>query len=460
MAVRVKHPHFLGVTPHQGSTEFPPPVQQAAMRDIPRAVREATLPDWKRAAGRNGAPVKTIPLTTADNIQALINLTGWQSGYNEMAKRVELTRNGLLIPEDDHENIALTMFGDCVVRAGMARTDLGALVDVVASANRYHPVKDWICARAWDGVPRRQLWHETLELVYPKKAAFRAKLMDKWALQCVGALIEERGIASPGILVLGGEQYIGKSHWFLDLCPLRDSVGAGLNMDPSHKDSVLKAIRYWIAELGELDSTTRRADVSMLKAFLSSHVDVVRLPYARRDTSFTRRTVFGGTVNGTGFLVDETGNRRFWVLEVLRCNVLAPNVMQQVWAEYLALYQAGERWHLDPDTLAELNASNLDHTATDPLRERIATGFDWAGVDWARVDPANHRAFPAVAWMTATDVCVSVGIQHPTKAESTRAGGVVRELQRISGSLEQGNLERKSNGSKLLAVPEQRNGRG
>jgi len=452
MAARVKFPHFLGVCSVL-ATDSGVASPETFMRDIPRAVLEATLPDWRMGRRNRDEVVKTTPLSTADNTRALSNLTGWLLRFNEMTKRVEVTRNGMVIPEDDHENIALTLFGDCVVRAGMGRNDLGALVDAVASSNRYHPVKDWILATQWDGVSRLHLWRETLVMVDSGKSGFRDRLMDKWALQCIGALMEKRGISSPGILVLAGGQYIGKSYWFAHLCPLKDTIGTGLNLDPSNKDSVLKAVRYWIGELGELDSTTRRAEVSMLKAFLSNNVDVVRLPYARRDTSFRRRSVFGGTVNGTGFLVDETGNRRFWVMDVLRCDVLSPDVMQQVWAEYMALYQSGQRWHLEADTLAELNASNLDHTAVDPLRELIANRFDWGGIEWGAIDLANYRAFPDVAWMSATDICIRVGTERPTKAESTRAGSIVRDLYRVSRRVEQGNLERKSNGVKLLAVP-------
>ena len=457
MAMRVKFPHFLGITavPVETSQTSSP---QSTIRDIPRAVLEATLPDWRTGKNKKDEVVKTTPLSTADNVRALCTLTGWQLRFNEMTKRVEITRDGMVIPEDDHENIALTLFGDCVVRAGMGRTELGALVDAVASSNRYHPVKEWILATPWDGVPRLYLWHATLNLVDPRKASFRDRLMNKWALQCIGALMEDRGISSPGILVLAGGQHIGKSYWFSHLCQLTDTIGMGLSLDPSNKDSVLKAIRYWIGELGELDSTTRRADVSMLKAFLSNDVDVVRLPYARRDTPFRRRSVFGGTVNGTGFLYDATGNRRFWVMDVLRCEVLPPNVMQQVWAEYMALYQSGQRWHLDADMLAELNASNLDHTAVDPLHERIATCFDWSGVQWNEIDSANYRAFPDVTWMSATDICIQAGTERPNKAESTRAGGIVRDLYRVHGRVEQGNLERKSNGVKLLAVPARRGG--
>jgi putative DNA primase/helicase len=269
MAMRVKYPHFLGVIASPAAAAQAPGVQ-TVYRDIPRAVLEATLPDWRTATSRNGGTVKTTPYTTADNIRAIGTLTGWQFRHNEMSKRVEVTREGEVIPEDDHENIALTLFGDSVVRAGMSRADVAASVDAVASGNRYHPVKDWITATPWDGVSRRSLWHATLVLTDQRKIAFRNKLMDKWALQGIGALMEERGISSPGILVLGGAQYVGKTYWFGRLCPLPDTVGEGLSLDPTYKDSVLKAVRYWIAELGELDSTTRRADVSVLKAFLST----------------------------------------------------------------------------------------------------------------------------------------------------------------------------------------------
>lgn len=165
-----------------------------------------------------------------------------------------------------------------------------------------------------------------------------------------------------------------------------------------------------------------------------------------------------GTVNGTGFLVDDTGNRRFWVLEVVRCHVLSKEDMQQVWAEYMHMYRNGARWHLDPQTLAELNSENERFTAVDPLREKIATRWDWSGTDWSKVDPVNWRGCTAVVtWKTASDVCQAIGIERPTRSEATRAGTIVRQLQATHGQchlqchLDQ--LERRANGTRLLAVP-------
>jgi putative DNA primase/helicase len=47
-------------------------------------------------------------------------------------------------------------------------------------------------------------------------------------------------------------------------------------------------------------------------------VDKLRLPYARTDSEFQRRTVFAASVNPEEFLQDETGNLRWWVLPVTR----------------------------------------------------------------------------------------------------------------------------------------------
>jgi putative DNA primase/helicase len=276
-------------------------------------------------------------------------------------------------------------------------------------------------------------------------------------LQVVGALLEPSGIAAAGALVLSGPQNCGKSYWVKHLCPVPGAIGTGLHLDPAQKDSVLASLRYLISELGEMDSTTSRSHTGMLKAFLTNDKDVIRIPYAAKDTEYPRRTVFVGTVNGTGFLVDDTGNRRFWVLEVDRCDVLSAEDMQQVWAEYLHMYNHGKRWQLDQATLDELNTSNIDHTRVDPLREQISTFFDWGSVAWDTVTPSNWQAFPDAKWLSATDVCISAGMDRPTRADSTRAGTIVRELQAANvsatGVVNFKPVLRKSNGVVLLGVP-------
>ena len=63
-------------------------------------------------------------------------------------------------------------------------------------------------------------------------------------------------------------------------------------LDPEDKDSLKRVISHWIIELGELEATFKKADINKLKSYITSPVDVVRLPWARKFSDFPRRTIF------------------------------------------------------------------------------------------------------------------------------------------------------------------------
>ncbi len=401
-----------------------------------RKLLKTTLTDWKQTADGE----KTVPLNTTENLSALIDLVGVKVRYNVMTRKTVITIPELKTERDDYDTAALARLGDIAIRAGMAREGLKELADAVAGTNPFHPARQWIEATPWDGVPRAKQLHDSFELMDPTHAPLRAALVDAWMLQGIGAVFETEGIAAQGILVLNGEQDVHKTRKVENLCPLSGAVRTGIHLDPLDKDSVFQATSAWITELGEIDSTFRKADVSALKAFTTRSEDVLRRPYAKVDNTYRRRTIFAGTVNGTGFLADATGDRRFWTLHVKSCHLLAGDDMQRIWAEYLVRYRAGERWHLHAETKAALNLSNADHRVVDPLRERIQTAFDWGSVE-----AENWHTRPNTLWLTATDVCMRIGVSHPSKTDSTRAGAIVSALNN--------RVSRKSNGAKLLALP-------
>jgi len=428
----IKSPIQLGAEPRtDGLVHLPNGTARPTRTQLTK-----TLPDWK--VTQDGTRVR--PHNTTENTAALANMLNIGVRYNIMSRKTEILIPGLKSERDDYDTAALARFGDVAVRAGMMRDGLKELVDAVAGTSPYHPVLHWIEATPWDGTSRLPQFHESLELADNRQARLRDILMDAWALQGIAALLDPDGVATQGILVLNGAQDVFKTRWVENLCLLPGATRTGLHLDPLDKDSVFQATSAWIVELGEIDSTFRKADVSAMKAFITRREDVLRRPYAKTDNTYRRRTIFAGTVNGTGYLADDTGNRRFWVIAVRRCHLLAANVMQQVWAEYLAKYQAGERWHLSAETKAALNLSNTDHSVVDPLRERIQTSFDWV-----RVEGDNWHEKTQVLWLTATDVCIRIGIAHPSKTDSTRAGAIVSALNN--------RVSRKSNGAKLLALP-------
>jgi putative DNA primase/helicase len=427
-----------------------------ASAPVARAVLEASLPDWLKRDGQ-----RLRPFNTSANLAALMQLGGWTGRYNEMTHRTELACNGGLSTRDDDLNTNLTRLGDWAVVHGLSRESIAEFVDAIGRDSAFHPVRTWVESTAWDGQDRREALLGTLILTDPRQQPLAARLLHKWMLQGIGALYEFDGLTANGMLVLAGPQFAGKTHWVRHLVPLPGAVAEGVTVDPDNKDTLIRAIGAFLVEVGELDGTMRKADIARLKGFLTNNQDEIRLPYAKRSSLYKRRTLFVGTVNGTGFLVDDTGNRRFWVIDVERCSTLDAQTMQQVWAQYLSLYRQGERWSLESDLLGALNTANQRHEQLDPLAERILCGFDWGSVQLSTVSEANRTQHHDLCWHTATHICDLVGIQKPSRAEVTRAAAIVKgrwasECQTQGLQNTASLLDRRANGSRLIAVPKKR----
>jgi len=226
------------------------------------------------------------------------------------------------------------------------------------------------------------------------------------------------GFHTRGVLVLQGRQLLGKTSWIRALIPdslLRDSVIlTGHHLDPANKDSMTTAIKHWLVELGELDSSFRK-DVARLKGFLTSDRDKVRRPYARTNSEYQRRTVFCASVNEETFLVDPTGNSRFWTLPVVEINYQHGIDMQQVFAQLAVNWERGAQWWLTPDKDAELEVQNDSHRAVNPYEEMIlpVLDFDMSKELWS--------------YKSATEMLRFIGIEHPTIAQCRECGSVMRE---------------------------------
>ena len=140
---------------------------------------------------------------------------------------------------------------------------------------------------------------------------------------------------------------------------------------------------------------------------------------------------------------------------------LDAETMQQVWAQYLHLYKQGERWNLEPDLLAALNAANRRHETVDPLAERIGTTFDWSSVDLGTVTEANRINHPGLIWLTATQICELIGMREPNKSAVTKTANMVKarwdaQCHLVGNLPKVALLERRANGIRLLAVPKKR----
>jgi putative DNA primase/helicase len=126
--------------------------------------------------------------------------------------------------------------------------------------------------------------------------------------------------------VLGGSEFYSDTHF---------DVARG-------KDAQEQVQGIWIYELAEL-SGFGKADIELIKAFISAKVDRYRPSYGRTVEPYPRQCVLVGTTNLNTYLKDRTGNRRFWPIPVRhRINLgWVGRMRDQLFAEAYALYLAG-----------------------------------------------------------------------------------------------------------------------
>lgn len=381
---------------------------------------------------------KGRPLATIENLQEICRRLGVTIRYNVIKKEEEILIPNEAFSIDNGANASLAWLASWVSRFKMSTGPIGDYVTYLADKNLYNPVAEWIMGRPWDGSSRLQAFFDTVtaqgEATDPKIKRTKETLMRRWMISAIAAAFRPNGVSAHGVLVFQGAQYLGKTAWFKTLVPEHlDVIADGFLLDPKEKDSVKQAVSNWLVELGEIDATFRKADIAQLKSFITKDKDVLRRAYAKRESYFARRTVFFASVNPKEYLHDPTGNRRYWTIECEQINHRHDLEMQQVWAEFRTLYEAGETWFLMPEEMAMLNEHNKDFEVRDPIEERLRTRLNWQAPE------SSWR------WLSATDLLAELGNDRPNQAEVIRAGNSIRSMN--------GGQARKSNGARLLHVP-------
>jgi putative DNA primase/helicase len=355
-------------------------------------------------------------LDTDKNFEHLMNKLGIKLRWNIMKRLREVDIPNTTIFHDDYENSALAKITDIAILNSLPTKLIDSHMDALAHKNAYHPIVDCIKAKPWDQQPRLERFIKTLRT---ENDNFSHKLVRRWMIGAIAAAFSEQGISLQGALVLQGKQYVGKTQWVKSLDPIDcQAVLSGSLLDPSNKDCLIAISRHWIVELGELDGTFNKADIARIKSYITNDSDEIRFPYAKKATRVVRRSAFIATVNESKYLVDTTGNRRWWTIPVISIDLNHGLDMQQVWAEVYHLWQQGESTKLNQHEFELLNSLNTEYENVDPLEEKFTMVFDFTP-GWEK-KRTNQR--------TATQVLNDIGIDKPTFGECKRMSSIIYKL--------------------------------
>jgi len=261
-------------------------------------------------------------------------------------------------------------------------------VDAVASEVPFDQVRDYLCGLTWDEQPRLGSWLTTYACA--EQSAYTSAIGQKWLISAVARTMKP-ACQADYMLVLEGSQGVGKSTLLRTLASPEWYAEVSIS---SLKDSILAVHGPWICVWEELSGMVR-ADLDLVKSFVTRLTDHVRFPYEPRPLDYARRCVFAGTTNHSQYLIDSTGGRRFWPIKVQSCD--APGIARdrdQLWAEAMHLYKAGVSWWLTPEEeqLArnEQAAREIRDPWTEQLEEYVETGGGWQQPWIAIKELVNH----------------------------------------------------------------------
>lgn len=195
----------------------------------------------------------------------------------------------------------------------VAETNMHQAVDIVAQRNRFHPVRRYVEALAWDGVPRLR---KLLATYFHVADTRYHEEVGRQVMVAAMTRIFEPGHKFDFMPILEGPQGIRKSTAVRVLMPspswfgeFHMRGGSGL----SSKELVENLRGRMFLEFPELAAFMQEKVLTEnLKALFSTLTDSTRLSYRRNEEDFPRQCIFWGTTNNRAYFRDETGNRRFW----------------------------------------------------------------------------------------------------------------------------------------------------
>jgi predicted P-loop ATPase len=307
------------------------------------------------------------------NLTNLITILRLDPEYGPDLKMSEMGQRIYHHDVEVNTDTFVSMVRDYITRhylgVDFSRENTKDAITVVASENRFHPVRDFLHQLpAWDGqarLDRVPSWILKTEDQPLYEVFFRKTMIS------MVARVMKPGCDVHTILVLAGPQGTLKSTFMKTLAMNPDWFSCS-KLDIKDKDGRLNLHYVWITELAEIDKVINRVgDDSIMKEFITDPRDLYRAPYAPAPKMHDRSSVMVGTTNEPEFLRDKTGSRRYWPMTIRgKIDIEAMiAVREQLWAEAFNRYNQGETWWLtdEEESIREQNAKGYE--VEDPLED-------------------------------------------------------------------------------------------
>ena len=422
--VRRARKRFDGAAAHHPEPGTPADKLESRLRFHTRTQRPILAPRLKPSPGPARDDAAAPMLGKPNKLEAgeLLAMLRHQAGddrirYNRFSQQIEI--DGAVIEGVERFYLSLAEQGYKVSK----ELAVDCLIQV-AHEHPYDPVALYLEHVAATVKPA---YIDGLATAYlrPEDAALNQTTIYDHMIRCtlIGAVRRafEPGCKHDTACVLMGDQGARKSSFWESLGGAFFSDALG---DISSKDDLMVLHRSWIMEWAELDHIMGRKHAGQVKAFLSQSTDLFRVPYGKATEAFPRRGIIVGSTNrSTGFLIDDTGNRRFWVIPTTctEANPIdTPTLMAErdgIWSAAVHAYRSGDRNYLPAELATIVSEENEAYQVENPWKAPI--------IDW--LNAASNQGVELTSEAILSKA-IAKPIERQTRVDQMQVAAIMREL--------------------------------
>jgi predicted P-loop ATPase len=248
-------------------------------------------------------------------------------------------------------------------------------IHYAAALNVYCPIRRYLEQCSSRSKPHED-WDRIGEVFLGNKHKIATQAMQRMMIGAVARAFNP-GCSMSWIPILVGAQGVGKSQFARSLVPEQLFSEVTTPLETLMKEQYRLHVA-WLLELPEVDNYFNVKNIENFKNLITARRDEIRRPYASLPEGLDRRFIMIGTTNRNQFLVDSTGNRRFFALEIAPKPFEIPwqrlaEERNALWAAAIQAYRAGDTHEFNSGEIAAISDYIQEFGDPDPWMDKIST---------------------------------------------------------------------------------------
>lgn len=342
----------------------------------------------------------------------------WVIAYDEfMQERMVLDkRNQAYERYSDHHAVHMRAWFDENRWEPVSTSLMREVAQTVAKGVYSNIARDWANGLVWDGVDR---FPDLLMAARVQSNDYSISAVRYWLTAHAARALQPGYKADAIIVIVSPQQGIGKTSLIQRLAPTIKGISTYRDVDLERlltEESAARSLRgCLVANMDELRNFGKRESAQIKSALSRTHESFVP-KYMETREEFARCCVLYATSNETALFDDNTGNRRYLVLQpegVIDLQWVEDNC-EQLWAQGVALFkEAGLQWQ----DVAVLAVNEVErYESKDPWFEAIE--------DYLAKSITSNK----IKTKDLLSLALQIPVERQNRRESNRCAAIMRKL--------------------------------